>query len=358
MSAGFHSLKVVELRQETPDAVSIRFDLPEELADTFSFQPGQHLTLRREIGGEEVRRNYSLCVSPLDGELRVAVKRTTGGVFSNWANGELRTGDMLEVMPPHGTFSYEFDENEARSYVGFAGGSGITPILSLLKTALLSEPKSRFTLLYANRNSLSIMFLEQLAALKDRFLDRLQIFHFLEEEEEEIELFNGRIDAQKCDTIFSRLIDPAGIDAFFICGPGPMMETIEGVLEGRGVARERILIERFTVGAQSAAEAKAAEALVARAAQRKFTVELDGRRRQVSFDAKAGSILESARAAGLSAPFACKGGVCATCRAKIISGSAEMKTNYALTPEEVARGYILTCQAAPTSDDLVISYDA
>ncbi|MDE2012667.1 MAG: 2Fe-2S iron-sulfur cluster binding domain-containing protein, partial [Alphaproteobacteria bacterium] len=205
--------------------------------------------------------------------------------------------------------------------------------------------------------SLSIMFLEQIAALKDRFLDRLQVFHFLEEEEEEIELFNGRIDAQKCDTIFSRLVDPAAIDAFFICGPGPMMETIEGVLEGRGVPRERILIERFTTGAQSAAAAKAAEALVARAAQRKFTVELDGRRRQVSFDAKAGSILESARAAGLSAPFACKGGVCATCRAKIVSGSAEMKTNYALTPEEVARGYILTCQAAPTSDDLVISYD-
>ncbi|MDE2014056.1 MAG: phenylacetate-CoA oxygenase, partial [Alphaproteobacteria bacterium] len=201
MSAGFHSLKIAELRQETPDAVSIRFDVPNELRDAFAFRPGQHLTLRREIGGEEVRRNYSLCVSPLDDELRVAVKRTAGGVFSNWANGELKAGDVLDVMPPHGTFSYAFDAGKARSYVGFAGGSGITPILSLLKTALLSEPKSRFTLLYANRNSLSIMFLEQIAALKDRFLDRLQVFHFLEEEEEEIELFNGRIDAQKCDTI-------------------------------------------------------------------------------------------------------------------------------------------------------------
>jgi ring-1,2-phenylacetyl-CoA epoxidase subunit PaaE len=358
MSIDFHKLRVAEVKRETPDAVSVRFDLPEELREAFQFRAGQHLTFRREIGGEELRRNYSVCVAPSEGVLKIGVKKIAGGAFSGWVNDELKAGDVIDVMAPHGSFCWNFDAGARREYVAFAGGSGITPVLSLMKTALAMEPRSRFTLFYGNRTSQGVMFLEEIAGLKDRYLDRLQVFHFLEDEEEEIELFNGRLDRAKADEILASLVRAEDVDAFFICGPGPMMDAIEEALIGKGVDKPRILIERFTTGPLSAAQAAAARALEEKAAGLKMSVTLNGRRVNVSFDPEKHSILDNVRAAGLPAPFACKGGVCATCRAKVTAGEVSMKVNYGLSEQELAEGYVLTCQATPLTEGVALTYDA
>lgn len=356
-SIDFHTLRVAEVKRETPDAVSVRFELPEALRETFAFKAGQHLTFRREFGGKEVRRNYSVCVSPSEGVLKIGVKKIAGGVFSGWVNDELKAGDELDVMAPHGSFCWSFDPGARREYVAFAGGSGITPILSLMKTALAMEPHSRFTLFYGNRNSPGVMFLEEIAGLKDRYIDRLSVFHFLEDEEEEIDLFNGRLDRDKVDALLSDIVKPANVDAFFICGPGPMMDAAEEALIAKGIEKSRILIERFTTGPLSAAQAAAARALEEKAAGLKMSVTLNGRRMQVAFDPNNHSILDNVRAAGLPAPFACKGGVCATCRAKVTAGEVSMKVNYGLSAEEIAEGYVLTCQATPLTEGVALTYD-
>lgn len=358
MSHDFYPLRVAEIQRETPDSVSIRLEAPEGAAAQFQFKAGQHLTLRRDFNGEDVRRNYSLCVAPSEGVLKIGVKKIGGGVFSTWANDELKAGETIEALAPHGSFTWGFNALAARHYAAFAGGSGITPILSLIKTALDAEPRSRFTLCYGNRTSAGIMFLEELAGLKDRYIDRLQVFHFLEDEEEEVAIFNGRLDREKCEDILRTLIAPASIDAFFICGPGPMMDAIEGALAAQGVAKSKILIERFTTAELSAAQAAAARALEEKAAGLKMSVTLNGRRVNVSFDPANKSILDNVRAAGLPAPFACKGGVCATCRAKVTAGKVEMKVNYGLSEQELADGYVLTCQATPVSEGVAITYDA
>ncbi len=357
MSAGFHTLRIAEVRRETSDCVSLRFDLPDDARAAFAFRPGQHLTLRTQIAGEDIRRNYSVCVAPHEGELRIAVKQIEAGVFSGWANSRLKVGDEIEVMVPHGAFTWPFEADQSRRYVAFAGGAGITPILSLLKTALAVETKSRFTLLYGNRSAAQVMFLEELAGLKNRYMDRLEVFHFLEDEDEEVELFNGRLDGAKTEAVLEALVRPDEADAFFVCGPAPMMEAVETALTARDVPADRILIERFTIGPLSASQAAAARRLEAKARGLSLTVILDGRRARIAFDAKAGNVLESARAAGIPAPFACKGGVCATCRAKLVSGKVEMKANYALTPAELAQGYVLTCQAVPVGEGVVLDYD-
>lgn len=356
-SIDFHKLRVAEVKRETADAVSVRFELPDGLRQTFAFKAGQHLTFRRDFNGQELRRNYSVCVSPAEGMLKIGVKKIAGGAFSSWVNDELKAGDELEVMTPHGSFCWNFDDAAKREYVAFAGGSGITPILSLMKTALATEPHSRFTLLYGNRNSMSVMFLEEIAGLKDRYLDRLSVFHFLEEEEEEIELFNGRLDQPKVEEILSSLVKTGDVDAFFICGPGPMMDAIEAALTAKDVDKPRILIERFTTGPLSAAQAAAARALEQKAAGLKMSVTLNGRRMQVAFDPEKHSILDNVRAAGLPAPFACKGGVCATCRAKVTAGEVSMKVNYGLSEQELADGYVLTCQATPLTEGVALTYD-
>ncbi|WP_129790593.1 ferredoxin--NADP reductase [Sphingosinicella sp. CPCC 101087] len=358
MSVGFHTLRIAEIVPETADAKSIRFDVPEPLRETFAFRPGQHLTLKAEIGGEEIRRNYSLCVAPQDKEVKVTIKRIAGGIFSNWANDNLAPGDEIEVMPPHGSFTWDFAPGAANHYVGFAGGSGITPIMSLLRTALVTEPNSRFTLFYGNRDSQSVIFLEALAKLKNRFMNRLEVHHFLAEESEDIELFNGMLDRAKCDQILDRLVDPAGAAAFFVCGPEPMMDAAEQALRDRGVPRDMIHLERFTAGRPSAAIAAQLQALSQGAQGLTMMVTLDGRKRRIAFDAAAGNILDSARAAGLPAPFACKAGVCATCRARIVSGEVEMAARYGLTDEEVAAGYVLTCQSVPKGEGVEVDYDA
>lgn len=358
MSVSFHRLTIADVIAETADAKSLRFDVPADLGETFRFKPGQHLTLRAEIGGEEVRRNYSLCVAPEDGELKVTVKRIAGGRFSNWANDTLKPGDSLDVMPPHGSFTWDFDPSASNHYVGFAGGSGITPVMSLLRTALIEEPESRFTLVYGNRDSQSVIFLEELARLKNRHMGRLEVHHFLAEEMEDIELFNGMLDRAKCDEVLTHLVEPDQAAAFFICGPGPMMDAAEDALLARGVPRERIHLERFTADRPAEALQAQLQAMSRDAEGVTMLVTLDGRKRRVPFSAEAGNILDSARAAGLPAPFACKAGVCATCRARVVSGEVEMAARYGLTDDEVAAGYVLTCQSVPKGAEVEVDYDA
>jgi ring-1,2-phenylacetyl-CoA epoxidase subunit PaaE len=346
------------VRRETADAISVRFEIPELLREAYAFEAGQHLTLRMLLDGEDVRRNYSVCVAPSENEIRIAIKQMPAGRFSAWANTYLREGETIEVLPPLGGFVIPRASADAPYYVGLAGGSGITPVISILKTVLETKPASRFTLLYGNRDTQSIMFLEELAALKNRYLNRFEVYHFLEFEAEEIELFNGRLDRAKCEEVFSRLVDVNAADAFFICGPGPMMDAAEAALKARGIAAGKIFIERFTTSAPSAEQLAIAEELQQKAQGRALLVTLDGRRKRIRFEAERGNILESVQASGLPAPYACKSGVCTTCRAKILSGTVAMKQNYGLSESEVAAGYVLTCQAVPTSDEVALSYDA
>jgi len=357
MAEHFHRLRVAEIVPETDEANSIRFELPDALAETFRFRAGQHLTLRAEIGGEEVRRNYSLCTAPFENDLMVTVKRIAGGVFSNWVADHLRPGDELDVMPPHGSFTVPFDAGAERHYVAFAGGSGITPVMSLIRTALAEEPRSRFTLFYGNRDASSIIFLEELAALKDRYIGRFELFHFLAEEEGDVDLFNGMLDAERCAAAIEHLVaDPAGVAAWFVCGPGPMMDAAEAVLLEKGIDKDRIHIERFTAGRPSAALAAQMAELQEKAAGLTLSVTIDGRTRKVEFTQA--NILDSARAAGLPAPFACKAGVCATCRALVVRGKVEMAARYGITDEEIAAGYVLTCQSVPAGEGVAVDYDA
>jgi len=357
MSVHFHALKVREIVPETAEANSIRFEIPDELREAFAFKAGQHLTLRMTVNGEEVRRNYSLCTAPADGDWMVTVKRIGGGLFSNWVGDSLKAGDTVDVMVPHGSFTTEFAATASRHLVGIAGGSGITPVMSLIRTLLREEPGSRFTLLYGNRDSSSIIFLEALAALKDKYLGRLEIYHFLDAEEQDIELFNGMLNRERLDEAIAALIPNAGgVDGWFICGPGPMMDAAEGALLDRNVAKDRIHIERFTADRPAGTFAPEIAELQSKAEGLTVAVTLDGRTRKVPFTA--GNILDSARASGLPAPFACKAGVCATCRAKVTSGKVEMAARYGLTDEEVADGYVLTCQSVPLGDGVAVDYDA
>ena len=357
MSVHFHPLKVAEIVPETAEANSIRFEIPPQLRDAFAFKAGQHLTLRTTIDGEEVRRNYSLCTAPAESDWMVTVKRIGGGLFSNWVGDRLKAGDTVDVMVPHGSFTTEFNAARSRHLVAIAGGSGITPVMSLVKTLLREEPNSRFTLLYGNRDSSSVIFLEALAGLKDKHLGRLEIYHFLDQEEQDIELFNGMLNRERLEEAISSLVpDAAEVDGWFICGPGPMMDAAEGALLDRNIPKERIHIERFTADRPAGAVAREIAQLQTQAEGVSVAVTLDGRTRRVPFTA--GNILDSARAAGLPAPFACKAGVCATCRAKVTKGKVEMAVHYGLTDEEVAEGYVLTCQSVPVGDGVAVDYDA
>jgi ring-1,2-phenylacetyl-CoA epoxidase subunit PaaE len=357
MSVHFHALKVAEIVPETAEANSIRFEIPPELRDAFGFKAGQHLTVRATINGEEVRRNYSLCTAPAEADWMVTVKRINGGLFSNWVGEALKAGDTVEVMVPHGSFTTEFDPANKRHLVAIAGGSGITPVMSLIKTLLREEPQSRFTLLYGNRDSSSVIFLEALAGLKDRHLGRFEIYHFLDAEEQDIELFNGMLNRERLEEAIGALVPRAAeVGGWFICGPGPMMDAAEGALLDRNVPKERIHIERFTADRPPQAVAKEMAQLQTQAEGVSVAVTLDGRTRRVPFTA--GNILDSARASGLPAPFACKAGVCATCRAKVTRGKVEMAVHYGLTDDEVADGYVLTCQSVPIGDGVAVDYDA
>jgi ring-1,2-phenylacetyl-CoA epoxidase subunit PaaE len=352
MTPKFRRLRIRDVRRETPECVSLAFEVPPELADEYRFAQGQHLNLRAELAGEETRRSYSICSGVDDGELRVAIKKVPGGRFSSWANESLRAGDAIDVMTPEGRFFTPLDAGAARHYVAFAAGSGITPVLSLLRTTLAREPRSRFTLVYGNRRLASTMFHEALWELKDRYLTRLALFNVFSREQQEVELFNGRIDAAKVRAFLEQLIPVDGIDEAFVCGPASMIDEVEGALVAAGVPRDHVHVERFGVPGAAAAvvdDAEAAEATV--------TLVVDGVRREIDFHRGQHSILEAGRAAGIDLPYSCKGGMCSTCRARLLDGEVKMAKNYALEPHEVAAGFVLTCQSYPLTPRVVISFD-
>jgi ring-1,2-phenylacetyl-CoA epoxidase subunit PaaE len=351
----FHRLAVNDLRRESADAVSLTFAIPKELAGDYSFNPGQYLTLRTMMDGEEVRRSYSICSGPDDGELRIAVKKVDGGAFSSWAADELKAGDVLEVMTPTGRFGVAPMPEETRVYVGFAAGSGITPILSIVKGVLASEPNSQFFLFYGNRSTSGVLFLEALEELKDRFMQRLSLFHVISGEEQDIPILHGRLDGEKVRVLLRSLVAASSVDHVFICGPTGMSDDIEATCREIGIAEDRIHVERFVSGlggkprpkrtVPASAPAKAHAALI-----------IDGKRREVPV-AEGEAILDAALRAGVDLPFACKGGMCSTCRAKLVEGEAPMDVNYSLEPWELKAGFILTCQAKPVSQKVVVDYD-
>jgi ring-1,2-phenylacetyl-CoA epoxidase subunit PaaE len=351
----FHRLAVNDLRRESADAVSLTFVIPKELADDYHFAPGQYLTLRTTMDGEEVRRSYSICSGPDDGELRIAVKKVDGGAFSSWAADDLKAGDELEVMTPTGRFGVQPAPAEARVYVGFAAGSGITPILSIVKGVLAREPKSQFFLFYGNRSTSGMMFLEALEELKDRFMQRLSLFHVISGEEQDIPILHGRLDGEKVRVLLRSLVPASTIDHVFICGPTGMSEDIEATCRDIGIAEDRIHVERFVSGLGGKPRPK--RAVPASAPPKAFAaLIIDGKRREVPV-AEGEAILDAALRAGVDLPFACKGGMCSTCRAKLVEGEAPMEVNYSLEPWELKAGYILTCQAKPVSEKVVVDYD-
>ncbi len=359
--ARFYPLEVADIRRETPECVSVALHVPPHLADTFlGFRAGQHLVLRLVLNGEELRRTYSICTPEGSGELRIAVKRQPHGRVSGWINEKLRVGDVLEVMPPYGRFGIDFDPKRRAHYVAFAAGSGITPVISILETALQREPQSHFTLFYGNRNTRSIIFRERLEDLKDLHRERLALFHVLSAETAEgMEQFTGRITPEKVRAWAGRLFDPKEVEAFFICGPAPMIQTLATTLQELGVPKERIRYEYFTPeGNQPRTAAAAGGEPVAAGAVAQVVVLLDDERHEFTMPLGGEqTILEAARAHGLDVPFSCTAGVCATCRARLREGRVEMKENYALEEWEIEQGEILTCQARPLSKRLVVDYD-
>jgi ring-1,2-phenylacetyl-CoA epoxidase subunit PaaE len=348
----FHTLTISDVRRETDDAVSLAFAVPARLKRGYRFAPGQYLTLRATIDGEDIRRSYSICSGLDDGELRVAVKRVAAGVFSNFVHDRLKPGDQIEVMTPAGRFTLPPSE-APRTIVAVACGSGITPVMSLLKTVLAREPQSRFVLLYGNRTSRDIIFAEALAGLKDRYLDRLSITHVLSREMQDVPALQGRLDGQRIKLLLRAM--PA-IDHAFLCGPAAMMDEAGATLAALGLAPEQIHREYFTPGAGGrrappppVVEPSAPPAAIAE-------IVIDGRRHEVPMP-RGMSVIDAARAQGLDLPFSCKGGMCCSCRAKLVSGKAEMAVNYSLQPWEIAAGFILTCQARPLTPRLVLDYD-
>lgn len=356
----FNRLTIRDIRKETADAISIAFDVPPALREAYRFREGQFLTLRHTLAGEELRRSYSICSGVPDyaqhGELRIGIKRLQGGRFSSWAHETLKVGMPLDVMTPDGRFNTPLDPTRARHFVGFASGSGITPMLSLIRTVLATEPKSRFSLVYGNRSVASIMFLETLAGLKNLSMDRLRLMHVLSGEPQEIDLFSGRLDHDRCRALLETVLSDDPIDEAFICGPAPMMDAAEAALREHGIPVEHIHTERFGTP-ELAPVAPSRAAVVDSDACARVTIVVDGMQRtlHVPFDGPA--LLDAGLAVGAPLPYACKGGVCCTCRARVLEGEVRMDRNYTLEPQEIAQGFVLTCQAHPVSDRVVVSFD-
>jgi len=357
MSIHFHPLKVKEVKKETADCVSVAFEIPDHLKNNFAFKQGQSLTMRTHINGEEVRRTYSLCSSPLDNVWKVAIKKVDGGVFSGFANSGLKKGDMLDVMEPVGKFYTELNPAHKKNYLAVAAGSGITPVISIIKTTLRTEPESNFTLLYANRNRPSIIFFEELEGLKNKFIDRFNLIHILSRERMDTPLNFGRIGNEKLEEL-KKIIDYSVIDETFICGPEEMIFSVRDYLLQKGLDEKKIHFELFTSTAlkpkNTAPKTETNEA----GPQSSITVKVDGR----SFDFKLSlssdlSILDAALKQSADLPFACKGGMCCTCKAKLLEGYVSMDVHWGLEEEEVEKGYILTCQSHPKTERVVVDFD-
>jgi ring-1,2-phenylacetyl-CoA epoxidase subunit PaaE len=353
----FHSLRLKEVYKETSDCAVLSFEVPPDLQAAFTYRAGQYLTLRSTIGNQDVRRSYSLCSSPLDGEWKVAVKKIDGGLFSTFANEQLKTGDWLEVMTPEGTFTTELHTTSKCNYVFFAAGSGITPILSLIKTILASEPQSTCKLFYLNRNVKSVIFKEELEALKNQHFQRFESYYFLTKEFRDVPLFNGRFTEEKLDVLCTKLFAASEIDAAFICGPESMIFLIRDALQKHGMDAEKIHYELFGTApnAEDAARIEAAKSKLVEGTE--VTIIDGGKEFHFIMPNDIDNVLDGALAAGADLPFACKGGVCSTCRCKVVEGSVEMKLNYSIEEADLARNYVLSCQAVPTSKKLIVDFD-
>lgn len=357
MAQHFHPLTVADVTRETADCISVSFDVPSEWRDLFSYRAGQYLTLRAEVGERELRRSYSLCSAPHEGRWQVAIKRVEGGQFSQWAHALLRPGDVIDVLPPDGHFVYTPAANApARNVLLLAAGSGITPTFSILKTLLETETDSRVTLVYGNRRVKDIVFKEAIEDLRDRFLTRFQLLHTLSGEVQEAPIANGRLDGNKVRELFADLLDAASFDAVYVCGPGEMIAAcVEACVEA-GVPSERVHKEVF--GVRQTPRETDGSAGVDNGERASISVIADGIERVLQVGYRGEAILDAALGAGIDVPYACKAGVCCTCRAQVLEGEVRMDANYTLEAHEVNRGFVLTCQAHPVSDHVRISYDA
>lgn len=356
----FYNLKVSQVRQETVDCVSVALEVPQDLKETFRFDAGQYLTFRMPMNGTEVRRSYSICVSPNDNELRVAVKKVEGGKFSTYANEVLKAGDMLEVMPPMGKFTPKATTKTNKHYLTIAAGSGITPIMSIIKTVLQNEPESSVTVIYGNKNRNTIIFREEIEGLKNTYMQRLRVYHILSREQMDVPLFNGRISADKCGEFCDTLIDIKRIDEAFICGPEDMILSVKQKLTALGMEPDHVHIELFTSPDQPKAthEKWSKEHAQDSGAMSKVSITLDGATFEMDLAYNGDSILDAALKQGADLPYACKGGVCCTCRAKVLEGAVDMEVNYSLEKDEIEKGFVLTCQSHPKTERVVIDFDA
>lgn len=373
--AVFHPLTVSAVRRLTEDAIEVTFAVPAELAGQYDYLPGQYVALRTELEGQQIRRSYSICAEPVPGEIRVAIKRDLGGLFSTWATANLKAGDVLDVMSPTGAFISRHGMTEMNhpeqllgegvkaggSFVAFAAGSGITPVIAIARTLLAASPDTTFDLVYANKAAMDVMFLEELADLKDKYPSRLGLHHVLSREQRISPLLSGRIDAAKLATLFETVLDTDDVDEWFLCGPFELVQLCRDTLAARGVAAEKVRFELFSTGTPDRPEGQAGRPVVVDESARNYSISftLDGLTGKVSSPTHAReSILNAALRVRPDVPFACAGGVCGTCRAKVVSGSVEMDENYALEPDEVAKGYVLTCQSHPTTDEVAVDFDA
>lgn len=357
MSLHFHRLTVKEVKKETPECVSVLFDVPETLQNDFQFSQGQSLTLRTTINGEEIRRNYSICSSPLENKLKVAIKKVEGGLFSSFANEQLKKGDVLDVMPPVGKFNTPLHPENKKNYLAFAAGSGITPVISLIKTTLATEKYSRFTLVFGNRNRNSIIFFEELEALKNQYMERFSLVHILSRERMDTDLNFGRISPEKLEEL-DRLEDFTGTDEFFICGPAEMIFTVKAFLEKKGIAGSKIHLELFNSTKSPRSTVDSPQTNTSGAVSN-INVKVDGRSFEVTIPFNSDqTILDAALQQGADLPYACKGGMCCTCKAKLLEGEVSMDVHWGLEEEEVAKGYILTCQSHPKTEKVVVDFDA
>jgi ring-1,2-phenylacetyl-CoA epoxidase subunit PaaE len=357
MAVHFHKLQVKDVRQETPDCVSIAFDVPTALQNDFVFEQGQNITIKKEIDGEEIRRSYSICSAPFENELRVAVKKVDGGKFSDYANSALKAGDVLDILPPTGKFNTKLKTENAKQYLAFAAGSGITPVISIIKTTLQTEPGSRFTLVFGNRGRSSIIFFEELEGLKNKYLNRFNFINILSREKTDAPINFGRIDLNKL-TELNKLLDYKNTDDFFICGPEEMIFCVKEFLEASGIEQKKIHFELFTTpGQRQSSVASRQSSVTDNGPQSKITVKLDGRSFDFNLGFNSENILDAALKQGADLPFACKGGVCCTCKAKLLEGEVEMEVNWGLEQEEVEQGFILTCQSHPKTEKVVVDFD-
>ena len=348
----FFDLAVFDAHHDTRDSLVVTFDIPSDLKETFRFVQGQYLTLRATIDGKELRRSYSICAAVQDLRPRIGIKKAPGGVFSNWAHRHLKRGSQIEVMPPAGRFNVPLCSDNEKQYLAIGAGSGVTPLYSIIKTTLLTEPKSQFTLFYGNRASGSVMFREELADLKDRYLDRFCLVHVLSREKQEIELLNGRITREKCSQLLGRWAPHTKFDTAFICGPYEMMLQVSDALKVHGLSDSQIKMELFGNATATSGPAASTED-----ADCHVTLIMDGIEHAFSMKKASETILEAGLRHGLEMRYSCRGGVCSTCRAHLRAGEVEMDTNFALEDYEIDRGFILTCQSYPVTDRIFVDFD-